>query len=146
MSRLDDARALGRQLRATHRLIAADMAAEVRAETLDTDELAAVADLFADWEPDVAVTVGDALRWDGGLVECLQAHTTQADWTPDQTPALWKVHRVAGAVTDWVQPTGAGGYELGERVRFEGQVYESIFNGLNVWSPAAYPQGWQLVG
>lgn len=142
MTRLDDARALGRQLRATHRIIAAQTAEQVRAETADIE---AVADLFDDWQPGEDVVAGDIRRWDGGLVECIQGHSTQADWTPDQTPALWKVHRLAGAVTDWVQQTGAGGYVLGERVRFEGQVYESIFNGLNVWSPAAYPQGWQKV-
>lgn len=46
---------------------------------------------------------------------------------------------------DWVQPTGAqDAYNIGDRVTFEGQVWESLLNG-NTWSPTAYPQGWKLV-
>ena len=62
-------------------------------ETLDATELAGVAAIFPVWQVGIDVQVGDVLLWDGGLVECIQAHTTQQDWDPDQTPALWKVHR-----------------------------------------------------
>ena len=45
----------------------------------------------------------------------------------------------------WVQPTGAADdYNLGDRVTFEGKVYESLL-ASNVWSPTAYPAGWKLV-
>lgn len=45
----------------------------------------------------------------------------------------------------WVQPTGAGdAYNIGDKVTFEGQHYESLINA-NVWSPTAYPAGWQLI-
>jgi hypothetical protein len=46
---------------------------------------------------------------------------------------------------EWVQPTGAhDAYQTGDRVTFEGQVYESLIDA-NVWSPAVYPAGWQLI-
>ena len=46
-------------------------------------------------------------------------------------------------VPDWVQPTGAhDAYQKGDRVRYNGNVYESLIDG-NVWSPDAYPAGWQ---
>ena len=32
----------------------------------------------------------------------------------------------------------------GDKVRFEGKVYQSLIDN-NVWSPAAYPQGWEEV-
>ena len=45
----------------------------------------------------------------------------------------------------WVQPTGAhDAYSAGDRVTFEGRVYESVISG-NSWSPLAYPMGWRLV-
>lgn len=45
----------------------------------------------------------------------------------------------------WVQPTGAhDAYSAGDRVTFEGRVYESVING-NSWSPLAYPMGWRLI-
>lgn len=46
-------------------------------------------------------------------------------------------------VPDWVQPTGAhDAYQKGDKVRYNGDVYESLIDG-NVWSPDAYPAGWQ---
>ena len=46
---------------------------------------------------------------------------------------------------EWVQPTGAhDAYQAGDVVSFEGGVYQSTING-NVWSPSAYPRGWEKV-
>lgn len=43
----------------------------------------------------------------------------------------------------WVQPTGGhDAYKIGDKVTFNGQRYTSKING-NVWSPTAYPAGWQ---
>lgn len=48
---------------------------------------------------------------------------------------------------EWRQPIGGDGtYTIGSRVVFEGKIWESIFPGINVWSPSAYPQGWKLIG
>lgn len=45
----------------------------------------------------------------------------------------------------WVQPTGAqDAYAIGAKVTFNGLHYESKINA-NVWSPTAYPAGWQLI-
>lgn len=45
----------------------------------------------------------------------------------------------------WVQPTGAhDAYNSGDKVTFEGVVYESVLNG-NTYSPSAYPAGWKTV-
>ena len=35
-------------------------------------------------------------------------------------------------------------YMIGDRVRFEGQIWESTIND-NVWSPATFPAGWEVV-
>lgn len=49
-------------------------------------------------------------------------------------------------VPEFVQPIGQeDAYHKGDRVKYNGEIYESIFDGLNVWSPDAYPQGWQKV-
>ncbi len=46
---------------------------------------------------------------------------------------------------EWKQPLGAhDAYKTGDRVTFEGKVYESTIDG-NVWSPAVYPAGWTEV-
>lgn len=62
----------------------------------------------------------------------------EAGETPEPTPEPeeWP---------QWVQPTGAhDAYNTGDKVMYNGKHYQSTING-NVWSPDAYPAGWQLV-
>jgi hypothetical protein len=114
------------------------------ADELKDESAEQFAGLFPDWEPGLAVNAGEVYRWDGTLVEVIQGHTTQSDWTPDVVPALFKIHRTA-EVSDWVQPAGAhDAYQMGDRVRFNGKIYESLINA-NVWSPTNYPAGWQEI-
>jgi hypothetical protein len=68
------------------------------------------------------------ISYGGTLYECIQGHTTQADWTPDIVPALFSEIQPPGAsgYPDWVQPTGAqDAYAVGDRVVHEGKVWES---------------------
>lgn len=45
----------------------------------------------------------------------------------------------------FVQPTGGhDAYNIGDRVTYNGKVYESTINA-NVWAPDAYPKGWKVV-
>lgn len=45
---------------------------------------------------------------------------------------------------EWAQPTGAHDcYNTGDKVTYNGQHYVSKIDG-NVWSPEAYPQGWEV--
>lgn len=95
----------------------------------------------------VAHSVGDIVAHDGVPYRCVQAHSSQNNWTPDKVPALWTpVREKAGAAPDpWVQPASAAdAYAKGDRVMFQGAVYESLIDA-NVWSPSAYPAGWKKV-
>ena len=118
------------------------------AESTTDDDVAAVVDLFDGFDPDERTyPVGAIVSYDGVLYRCVQAHTSQADWTPDKVPALWApVRKTAGTQPDeWVQPAGASdAYGAGDRVTFQGAVWESTIDA-NVWSPTAYPAGWTKV-
>ena len=191
--------------------------------SLDDETAVTVPSLFTPWKPGEAVNVGDRRYYATRLYKVVQAHTTQADWTPDKTPALWAVlgdpgeagtiddpitaargmeyeyglyyfdpedgktylcerigeaeggkiilqylpHELIGqyfsaaesgeteepaepdtgdTYPEWVQPTGAhDAYNTGDRVTYNGSVYESTMDG-NTWSPDAYPQGWEDLG
>ena len=107
----------------------------------DEDALQAV-ELFPQWVTGHAYVVGERLQYNGVLYRVVQAHTSQADWTPDITPALFVVVSL-DEWPDFVQPTGAhDAYNKGDKVTFEGKHYISLIDG-NVYSPAAYPAGWQ---
>ena len=107
----------------------------------DEDALQAV-ELFPQWVVEYAYVVGERLQYNGVLYRVVQAHTSQADWTPDITPALF----VVVSLDEWpefVQPTGVhDAYNKGDKVTFNGKHYISLIDA-NVYSPAAYPAGWQ---
>ena len=42
------------------------------------------------WAVGVAYAVGARVTYQGGVYACRQAHTSQADWPPAATPALWE--------------------------------------------------------
>jgi hypothetical protein len=108
---------------------------------LDPAEIPAVAAVYPDWEPDQAYAVNRVLNHNGVLVRVIQAHTSQADWLPDATPALYTVFRPPGAVTDWVQPQGGhDAYVAGAEVMHNGTHWVNTHGDGNVWEPGVY--GW----
>ena len=107
----------------------------------DEDALESI-ELFPKWEAGIAVATGERYQYNGKLYKVIQAHTAQADWTPDTTPALYTEVSVV-EWPEWVQPTGAqDAYNTGDKVTFEGAHYVSLIDG-NIWSPTAYPAGWE---
>lgn len=101
------------------------------------------------WEVGMTLTAHQAhpISYNGKLYEVVQGHTTQSDWTPDIAPALFhEIPKPTGdGYPEWVQPTGAhDAYQMGDRVIFDGSVYESTINA-NTWSPADYPAGWKKI-
>lgn len=56
----------------------------------DEDALQAV-ELFPQWVVDHAYVVDERLQYNNVLYRVVQAHTSQADWSPDITPALFTV-------------------------------------------------------
>ena len=56
---------------------------------LPDDTYTNVVPLFPDWTTGEQVAVGAVRQFDGALYQVVQAHTTQADWTPPTVPALW---------------------------------------------------------
>jgi hypothetical protein len=112
-------------------------------DTLPVAEVEQFAGLFPDWQPGIAVRVGEVYRHDGELVRVIQAHTTQADWEPQNTPALWTVYRAPDVVAPWVQPTGEhDAYPLDALVTHNGQTWRST-SANNVWAPGVW--GWVVV-
>lgn len=112
-------------------------------QTLDDPRALKIASAYPEWEPGEAVIVSDKRKRGELLYRCAQAHTTQADWTPETTPALWVKIAAEGTIPDFIQPTGAhDAYQIGDKVNFNGNIYESLINA-NTYSPTAYPAGWK---
>lgn len=117
---------------------------EKAAQSLDdTDALDAV-QIFPEWSGNgVEYPADKRIRYGGNLYRVVQAHTSQPDWTPDVTPALFAEVAKPGEIPVWRQPTGAqDAYMIGDKVHYpdnDGPVYESTVDN-NVWQPDVY--GW----
>lgn len=113
---------------------------------------AAIEETKAEWEFHIGewVTAGQTIIRNGIRYTVLQDHTLQADWRPEDVPALYRREGAEPSgddpVDEWpafIQPTGAhDAYAKGAQVTFEGEHWVSLIDN-NVWSPAVYPQGWQ---
>ena len=116
------------------------------ARTLVTDEFALqTIDMFPYWRTGLTITQDDITngkhryQYNGKLYKCVQAHTTQADWTPDKTPALW-VEVSLEEFPEWKQPAGThDAYKKGDKVTHNGKKWSSDVDA-NVWEPGVY--GW----
>lgn len=105
-------------------------------------------DYFPEWDgAGHAYSVGDRVTYEGTLYKVLQAHTSQSTWTATDAPSLFAKVLVTGdedTPPEWEQPDSTNPYMKGDRVTYNGKVYESLIDN-NVWSPENYPQGWQEV-
>ena len=119
--------------------------------SLSEEQAMEVSAIYAPWSAGKSYALGEYVTYgknsvgDPQLYKVVQAHTSQADWTPDVTAALF----VAIGLDDkgypvWSQPTGAhDAYNKGDIVNYNGTLYESLIDG-NVYSPEAYPAGWRV--
>lgn len=98
-------------------------------------------DLFAAWAYPVSYTVGQLRQHNGTLYRCIQAHTSQADWTPPEATNLWvRTHDPAEEWPAWSAPAGAhDAYSAGDKVSHQDKHWISDQDG-NVWEPGVY--GW----
>lgn len=125
-------------------------------ETLDVDtqeeKILEVASVFPDYVVGKAYKTKDVFKYgsnavgDPQLYQVLQDHTSAEEWTPDTATSLYKAIGVSEeGIPEWVQPLGASdAYNTGDIVIYNGKKYKSLIDG-NVWSPDAYPQGWEEI-
>ena len=112
---------------------------EHMAENLSDETALDYTELYPQWLTDHAYSIGDRVRYSETLYKCVQAHTSQTDWTPDITPALWTVVSI-DEWPEWRQPTGAqDAYSFGDKVSHNGKRWISDYDN-NVWEPGAF--GW----
>lgn len=115
-------------------------------ESLDDTTALEAVELFPAWKTGTVYTTGRRVRHGGILYTVLQDHTAQDSWTPDAAPSLFAKVLIPDpdVIPEWEQPDSTNPYKKGDRVRFNGKVYESLIDN-NVWSPSAYPAGWREV-
>lgn len=121
---------------------------QARQITDDTQALE-VKCLYKTWDKQIGkeLQVGEYVQYEGELYKVLQPHTVQETWTPTGAPSLYAkvlVDPTGETILDWVQPDSTNAYMKGDKVKYEGVIYESLIDN-NIWSPVDYPAGWTVV-
>lgn len=126
-------------------------ALQMFAQTLDDEKAMEIATVYPQYEvgkkykANEMFTDGLNSVEDPQLYRVVSDHTSQADWIPSKTPALYTpIGLNNSGYPIWSQPTGApDSYKIGDIVDFKGTLYESLING-NTYSPEVYPAGWKV--
>lgn len=126
-------------------------ALQMFAASLPEDKAMEVPAVFDQWCGGKDYVTGDFVTYgvngvgDPQLYKVAQSHTSQADWTPEITPALY----VAVGLDEegypvWSQPSGAhDAYSIGDIVDYNGVLYESLING-NITIPGTDERYWAI--
>ena len=126
-------------------------ALQMFAQTLTNEEAMEIATLYPPYEVGKSYAVGVFITYgknevgDPQLYKVVQAHTSQEDWKPSETPALYEpIGLTKEGYPIWSKPSGAhDAYNKGDIVDYNGTLYKSLIDG-NAYSPDEYPSGWEL--
>lgn len=118
-------------------------------DSLPVEIAITVPELYKQWKAGEAFELDEnnevpfiVRRYNNILYQLIQVHTTQPEWTPDITPALWKLYTPEGIIPEWVQPLGSeDAYDIGDLVTHNELTWISIVDN-NVWEPGVY--GWDI--
>ena len=98
---------------------------ETAVQSLSDSEALEAVTLYREWASDTDYTAGYKVQRGGKLWRCVQAHTSQTGWEPENTPALWteicETH--AGTLNDPIPYSGNMALESGKYYSQSGAVY-----------------------
>lgn len=127
-------------------------AIQMFAQSLTNDEAMEIACVFPKYEVGRAYKANEMFVYgenavgDPQLYRVVSDHTSQADWTPNTSAALYTpIGLTEEGYPVWSKPSGAhDAYNAGDIVDYNGALYKSLIDG-NTYSPDEYPQGWEGV-
>ena len=114
---------------------------QVNTITVDDQTALRMVEFYPEWAAGQAYTAGYKVQRGGKLWRCLQDHTSQDGWEPDNAPSLWAKVLIPDetVVPEWEQPDSTNPYMQGDKVIHNGKTWVSDIEN-NVWAPGVY--GW----
>ena len=117
----------------------------LRTSATDTQAIEAPA-VYPVWKPEgISYKVGDRVLCNEVLYKVLLEHVSQETWTPKDSPSLFAQVLIPdeNIIPEWKQPDSTNPYMTGDKVKYEGKIYESTIDN-NIWKPTEY--GWKEIG
>lgn len=111
---------------------------ETAVQSLSDSEALEVVKLYREWAAGVDYATGYKAQHNGRLWRCLQAHTSQAGWEPENVPALWEeiCETHDGTQYDPIPYNGSMALENGKYYSQDGVTYLCSRDTMNpVYNP-----------
>ena len=88
---------------------------------------------YPEWAANAEYTIGYKVQRSGRLWRCLQAHTSQAGWEPENAASLWTeiCESHAGTLEDPIPYNGNMALESGKYYSQDGKVYRCTRDTVN---------------
>lgn len=126
-------------------------ALQMFAQTLTEESALEVAAIFPKYVIGKTYKEGEMFTYgtnnvgDPQLYKVVQAHTSQEEWMPSETPSLYEpIGLNESGYPVWSKPSGShDAYNKGDIVDYNGTLYSSLIDG-NVYSPEEYAPGWEV--
>lgn len=98
---------------------------EQAVQSLSDETALTVVELYPAWAEGTAYGAAYKVRHGGGLYRCLQAHTAQVSWEPENAPALWEqiCETHAGTLNDPIPYSGNMALMAGKYYIQAGVIY-----------------------
>ena len=88
---------------------------------------------YPEWAANAEYTIGYKVQRSGRLWRCLQAHTSQAGWEPENAASLWTeiCESHSGTLEDPIPYNGNMALESGKYYMQDGKIYRGIRDTVN---------------
>ena len=98
---------------------------QINSLTVDDNTALRMLEFYPEWASDTDYTAGYKVQRSGRLWRCLQAHTSQAGWEPENAASLWTeiCESHAGTLEDPIPYNGNMALESGKYYSQDGKVY-----------------------
>ena len=101
------------------------IAQQINTLTVDDNTALRMVAFYPEWTADTEYTIGYKVQRNGKLWRCIQAHTSQTGWEPENTASLWTeiCESHAGTLEDPIPYSGNMALESGKYYMQDGKVY-----------------------
>lgn len=116
---------------------------QVDTDVIPPDEIDDYAALFPLWRFNFhAYNISDIVQHEGLVWRCVQAHSSQSDWSPPVAISLW-VRLAEPGNPEWGYPIA---YGIGDIVTYNGVTYRCLqaHTSQAGWNPVAAPSLWAV--
>ena len=104
------------------------IAQQINTLTVDDNTALRMVEFYPEWAENAEYTIGYKVQRNGKLWRCIQAHTSQAGWEPENAASLWTeiCESHAGTLEDPIPYSGNMALESGKYYMQDGKIYRCI--------------------